>query len=518
MFVTMQFTPQQLAGGPKFSSVTRIGNWQEEIALEESKIDNFRSKSSMGNLSLRKLESKVATCTQIVPHTFSADGIIRFGDSVILQHDTSGSILACDPYEAVDIGPEASLITTIAEQALPRARNTFRIVRPPKRLQDLLDREDDPVVRIGQPFLLACNESLLVLPDSNLLAPTLYLASTKKNERTATKRSNRQMVYMTTTLDGDCIWSATIPSRGKVNGTERFLQIGQPISVDTSYQFTHRQTNMYLTCDPKMSTNTEFGLEYECFADRSNAYGKIALMVSEYKGLSTSNTLSKPDAATFSWHFVVAQDPRASVDDRVLPPPATTETILAQIRQYMREKGIDSYWNLREYLKSLEKQLTVATGKLDREDVKRALLEWNIGVISRNVDSLLDLVDHRHMGLIDIQELLAVMRGDISSQRLRVLDDVFMRLVDEIGDGKGAVGIGALQERFNGSEHPLVALGGYSDAYAMEHMLKCLEIPTTRRPPSKLNRLMFQDYYGDLSATIDDNEYFEQVVRSNWNC
>eukprot|EP01033_Poteriospumella_lacustris_P022176 gene22176-16614_t len=37
----MKFTPQQLAGGPKFSSVTRIGNWQEEIALEESKVDNF---------------------------------------------------------------------------------------------------------------------------------------------------------------------------------------------------------------------------------------------------------------------------------------------------------------------------------------------------------------------------------------------------------------------------------------------------------------------------------------------
>eukprot|EP01033_Poteriospumella_lacustris_P014585 gene14585-10428_t len=513
----MQFTPQQLAGGPKFSSVTRIGNWQEEIALEESKVDNFRTKSNMGNLSLRKLESKVATCSQIVPHTFSADGVIRFGDSVILRHDTSGSILACDPYEAVDISPETSLITTIVEQPVPHARNTFRIVRPPKRMQDILDREDDAVVRIGQPFLLACNESLLVQADSNLLAPTLYLASTKKNERTATKRTNRQMVYMTTSLDSDCIWSATIPSRGKANGTERFLQVGQPITVDTSYQFTHRQTNMYLTCDPKMSMNTEFGLEYECYADRSNAYGKIALMVSEFKGLSTSNTLTKPDAATFSWHFVVAQDPRAAVDNRVLPLPATTETIMAQIRQFMRDKGIDSYWNLREYLKSLEKQLTVATGKLDREDVKRALLEWNIGVVGRNVDVVLDLVDRRHMGLIDIQEFIATVRGEIPSQRLAMLDAVFIRLVDDIGDGKGSVGISALQNRFNGAEHPLVALGGYSEQYAVEHMLKCLEIPTTRRPPSKINRLMFQDYYGDLSATIDDDEYFEQIVRSNWS-
>eukprot|EP01040_Poterioochromonas_malhamensis_P024218 gene24218-29912_t len=110
------------------------------------------------------------------------------------------------------------------------------------------------------------------------------------------------------------------------------------------------------------------------------------------------------------------------------------------------------------------------------------------------------------MGLIDIQEFIATVRGEIPSQRLAMLDAVFIRLVDDIGDGKGSVGISALQNRFNGAEHPLVALGGYSEQYAVEHMLKCLEIPTTRRPPSKINRLMFQDYYGDLSATIDDDE------------
>ena len=62
----MQFTPQQLSGGPKFSSTTRIGNWQEEVALDEAKLMDFRKKSNKGNLAIRVLENKMSVCTQKV--------------------------------------------------------------------------------------------------------------------------------------------------------------------------------------------------------------------------------------------------------------------------------------------------------------------------------------------------------------------------------------------------------------------------------------------------------------------
>ena len=62
----MQFTPQQLSGGPKYSSTTRIGNWQEEVSLEEAKLSDFRKRSNKGNLAIRKLETKISLCTQKV--------------------------------------------------------------------------------------------------------------------------------------------------------------------------------------------------------------------------------------------------------------------------------------------------------------------------------------------------------------------------------------------------------------------------------------------------------------------
>lgn len=33
----MYFTPQQLAGGPKYSSKTRTGNWNEDIEIADNR-------------------------------------------------------------------------------------------------------------------------------------------------------------------------------------------------------------------------------------------------------------------------------------------------------------------------------------------------------------------------------------------------------------------------------------------------------------------------------------------------
>lgn len=533
----MQFTPQQLAGGAKFSSVTRIGNWQEEIALEEAKQDNFKKRSTAGNLSLRKLEQKFSVCTEIVPHSFSGDGIIRFGDSIILKHESSSSILVCDPFETVPITDETYSISASNESPIPKARNVFRIVRPPRHLQDVTDRDDDPVLKVGQPFLLACSESLLIQPNSNLLKPVLYISSTKKNERTSTKRTNRQTVFLKPGIDADGIWMITIPSKGKANGTERFLAIGTPATIDQVFQFTHRQTNMYLTVDAKITTTTEFGVEYECYADRSTAYGKIGLMVSEYKGLSTSQTLSKPDAATFSWSVVYASDPSNAMETRrFLPPPPTKDTILHEIQEFIRNRGVDAYWNLHDYLLSLLRGVPNPNGKIDRVDLKLSLAEWGIKLNPKYLDVVLDTIDNGRMGLIDLQSFFALIRGEMPSSRFSVLQEIFMKLDQE---HQGYIVNGTLTKNFNGSEHPLVSIGGYSPSYALEHMIKYFDTlpaatsyahPThgrliqgsTPTPVSATNNAKritfdaFLQYYGDLSAAIDQDDYFITVVRNNW--
>ena len=49
-FSTMQFTPQQLVGGSRFSNQVKIGNWSEDLELETLKLKDYLSKKEDGAL------------------------------------------------------------------------------------------------------------------------------------------------------------------------------------------------------------------------------------------------------------------------------------------------------------------------------------------------------------------------------------------------------------------------------------------------------------------------------------
>lgn len=129
------------------------------------------------------------------------------------------------------------------------------------------------------------------------MEPRLFLCSTKKTERTSTKSTNRQMVYMSANNDADsiwmlmppshgqkrnsyldilCIYNLTLMNTGKKGSSERFLSIGSPVIASEQFLLIHRQTNNYLTVDPKTSERSEFGVDFECFCDRKSEFGKLS--------------------------------------------------------------------------------------------------------------------------------------------------------------------------------------------------------------------------------------------------
>ena len=315
----MQFTQQQLIGGHKYSSPAKIGNWQEDFAIEESKRIKFERLSGTDCLLSKKLRIKLEKCEEVVLHTFSPDGFIRFGDSINLKHDLSGAILSCDTFCSTEAGVEQYPVSGSLGHTEAFARNTFHILRPPRNLKGVEDDDRDAILRMGKAFCVGCNRVLLSNSSSSGLLPPLYLRSERKNERTSTKRNNRQAVYLSSENNADTIWTAVIASKGRANAAHRFLSFGQPITNEDSFQITHRQTNMYLTCDPSSIEMSEFGPELQCFADRTMSTGRLCLLSSELNGTSTPQTLEKPDSPRFEWHFVTSADnAQSAISDSTL--------------------------------------------------------------------------------------------------------------------------------------------------------------------------------------------------------
>lgn len=507
----MQFTPQQLAGGHKYSSKTKIGNWQEEIALEESKIANFERRAASGNLSMRKQQIKVARCTEAVQHTYSPDGQIRFGDCIILKHDITGAILACDIFNSIEPGIDQYLVSGSLGCPEPVARNTFRILRPPNHLKGIEDDDYDVVLRMGQAFCIGCNESLLATPGQSVLSPALYLSSIRKNERTSTKRSNKQAVYLSPTNGPDSVWTCVLASKGHKNSSQRYLSSGQPLTVQDSVQITHRQTNMYLTFDPSSKEMSEFGVELECFADRTVSTGKMFLMSSEFKGLSTAQTLEKPDSPNYGWHIVTSASCGVPAQTRELPPRATSHVLIVQLHEYIRSRGVDAFWDLRAYFENLSVKLRVTMGRFDKEDFKEAFIDWGSPFEAKFFDPIIDTLDPRKLGLVDFREFIGLVRGRMSDTRMETLNSVYSSLVT---NHQGNVLLDQAAKRYDGRNHPLVGRRGLRPEETLLHFIEYLEY--NGRSSVVITRETFFNYFADLSAAVDDDEYFDAVIRSLW--
>lgn len=54
----MQYTIQQLQGGPKYSHKTKIGNWNEDLELENIKRAHYNKMKETGSLPFSKTLAK----------------------------------------------------------------------------------------------------------------------------------------------------------------------------------------------------------------------------------------------------------------------------------------------------------------------------------------------------------------------------------------------------------------------------------------------------------------------------
>jgi len=322
------------------------------------------------------------------------------------------------------------------------------------------------------------------------------------------------MVYMSSRPDSDACWYASIPSKGKANASQRFLANGAPIDVNEAFQFVHRQTNLYLTCDPKNKIESEFGIELECFCDRTALNGKLGLMVSEFSGQSTAQTLAKPDSPTYSWHFVGAANPDASEDRRgVMPPAATRDQIIRELLMDVQARGVDGFWNLRAFFLALDKK-AMNLGKIDRQDLISAMSAWGSSVEPRHLDTIINLVDTSGTGLVSWKDWIRLIRdsaGSLPESRQGILMNAFS-VID--AKGTGSVSADDLAFCFSGADHPLCTVGELNEKDALAHMF--MSLSTKGRLPASISYAQFADYFADLSACVDDDEYFGGLLNSIW--
>jgi hypothetical protein len=247
-------------------------------------------------------------------------------------------------------------------------------------------------------------------------------------------------------------------------------------------------------------------------------------MVSEFKGLSTSQTLSKPDAPGFSWKIVTSDEADKGAETRELPPTASIDVLLNKLAEYILNRGYGGFLELREYLMTLEKQIK-GTTKIDRDDLREAMLSWGVPMDGRYLDKLIDRIDAQKTQLIDWRDFIVLVRGPLSYARQDVLIDLFSKMDTS---GNGVIESDVLKGYFSAEKHPLYAEDSTADLYSQ--LLRCCCYSNAFAPrrsksaPGSITEVKlaitfenFCEYYADLGAIVADDGDFETMVRSHWS-
>lgn len=489
--------------------------------MEESKLADFQRKSVTGNLTLRKHQNKTGQCQQKVPHTFSDDNYCRFGDTITVTHDNSGNILACDPYEDIFPPWNRFQVSAARDSKVARARSTFRISRPPKSFKDPLGTEDsDEFLKYGQPFSLACNESLLFTPDAAVMNPPLYLSSSIKNDRNTTKSSNRQCVYLTAAHDSDTVWTCMRPSSGRLPTNERYVMVGHPVDISTSFVLVHSNSNSYLKTDAHRKEFTDFGVELEVCAERTLGIGKLSIIVSEFQGTATAQTLTKPDVPSNLWHFGYASSPEDAVETREFPPPPTVDGMMIEIRRIVLAKGIYGLSSLRRHVedgaRGVQDRSRGTSLIIHREDARQALISGGIALLDAHLELILDEYDKKGSGYIDMAQVIGALGESNPGADYQARDELVEEQFARLSSGGRGISYTALLAAYRPGNVPYVLSGDYTESEALQGFREAFYRPVKSTDSLIINLTQFLNFYRDVGASIRDDEYFRQLLEASW--
>jgi len=441
---------------------------------------------------------KISLCTQRVPHSFSEDGSIRYGDAIVLAHKQTKGSLACDPFTTAGFeGNEYAV--SVCESSESMARNTFII-----RRED--GGGDGELVCWGVPFRLQANPSLRVDDRSGMLQAPLYLASNLKNERKASPMSNKQLVYMTAKPSYSTVWFAQRPATSKDSGADRMLSKGEPVVAGEEIILQHCATKELLSSDTKYNSVTDFGVEFEISCHTNTVHGKISVLGGEFSGQRTSQTNVKPEMNQNIFAFVTSDDPSLAVEDRNLPPPLTAEGLIAKVLSVLRSRSKNAIRNLKSAFRAMDE---AGDFKLDKEDLKWGLRDLGVEMDNEQFNILFGYFDKTGDGIVSLTEFISAVRGPMSEARVSVV----MKAYDVLDkDGSGMVTVDDVLAAYNLASDPMVAEGVKSAEEAAKEFMSMWETTAD----GMVTKEEFVEYYNDLSAEIDSDEEFETILQAAW--
>ena len=150
------------------------------------------------------------------------------------------------------------------------------------------------------------------------------------------------------------------------------------------------------------------------------------------------------------------------------------------------------------------------------DEFAKAMHDFRVDLTPEEYPKLFYAFDRDGNGSVDYDEFVRAVRGNMNQSRLSIVHQAFKKL-DR--DGSGVVDIQDITGVYDAKNHPDVRSGKKTEEDILGQFLETFESHHNLRGGRNDRSITleeFEEYYNNISASIDDDKYFELMITNAW--
>ena len=189
--------------------------------------------------------------------------------------------------------------------------------------------------------------------------------------------------------------------------------------------------------------------------------------------------------------------------------PAGVAHIIGKLKSKLRTLGAYGFVGLQRAFRLIDKG---DKKRLSMNDFKDSITKTDVGLNTGEVRMLFDYFNTDNRGTIDTEQFFKTVRSPLSESRLNLVKQAFAKLDF---NGEGGIDAAEVASMYDSTQTPDVTAGRSTAEKALVEFLETFDVGGDI--DGKVTLSEFVNYYTNIGASMDNDDYFGLTVRNAWH-